>query len=134
MDMDSPHFASEEDAASQNHKAELNSSDDDQHQWGYHHQFPPPARSSLDSGGMGLPEHASPPDMYVEQNTWPASPQQRTLNPGKIVCNKCGLYERTHLRARPLKFDQLRAAFYILPDPPSWPTVIYSGILNTTQP
>jgi GATA-binding protein, other eukaryote len=25
------------------------------------------------------------------------------------VCNKCGLYERTHLRPRPLRFDELRA-------------------------
>jgi GATA-binding protein, other eukaryote len=26
------------------------------------------------------------------------------------VCNKCGLYERTHLRARPQRFDELRAS------------------------
>lgn len=26
------------------------------------------------------------------------------------VCNKCGLYERTHLRARPHRFDELRAS------------------------
>lgn len=25
------------------------------------------------------------------------------------MCNKCGLYERTHLRPRPLRFDELRA-------------------------
>ena len=25
------------------------------------------------------------------------------------VCNKCGLYERTHLRPRPHRFDELRA-------------------------
>ncbi|KAK7015612.1 hypothetical protein R3P38DRAFT_2518817, partial [Favolaschia claudopus] len=32
--------------------------------------------------------------------TEPPSWRRSTLNPGKIVCNKCGLYERTHLRAR----------------------------------
>lgn len=40
--------------------------------------------------------------------TEPPSWRRSTLNPGKIVCNKCGLYERTHLRARPLRFDELR--------------------------
>ncbi|KAI0322500.1 hypothetical protein OF83DRAFT_1161189 [Amylostereum chailletii] len=34
--------------------------------------------------------------------TEPPSWRRSTLNPGKIVCNKCGLYERTHLRPRPL--------------------------------
>ncbi|KAJ7218598.1 hypothetical protein GGX14DRAFT_341613, partial [Mycena pura] len=41
--------------------------------------------------------------------TEPPSWRRSTLNPGKIVCNKCGLYERTHLGARPLRFDELRA-------------------------
>ena len=41
--------------------------------------------------------------------TEPPSWRRSTLNPGKIVCNKCGLYERTHLRPRPLRFDELRA-------------------------
>ena len=41
--------------------------------------------------------------------TEPPSWRRSTLNPGKIVCNKCGLYERTHLRARPLRFDELRS-------------------------
>lgn len=40
--------------------------------------------------------------------TEPPSWRRSTLNPGKIVCNKCGLYERTHMRARPLRFDELR--------------------------
>ena len=42
------------------------------------------------------------------QTTEPPSWRRSTLNPGKIVCNKCGLYERIHLRARPLRFDELR--------------------------
>jgi GATA-binding protein len=41
--------------------------------------------------------------------TEPPSWRRSTLTPGKIVCNKCGLYERTHLRPRPLRFDELRA-------------------------
>jgi GATA-binding protein, other eukaryote len=41
--------------------------------------------------------------------TEPPSWRRSTLNPGKIVCNKCGLYERTHLRPRPHRFDELRA-------------------------
>ncbi|THH11502.1 hypothetical protein EW145_g631 [Phellinidium pouzarii] len=41
--------------------------------------------------------------------TEPPSWRRSTLNPGKIVCNKCGLYERTHLRPRPQRFDELRA-------------------------
>ena len=41
--------------------------------------------------------------------TEPPSWRRSTLNPGKIVCNKCGLYERTHLRARPLRFDEMRS-------------------------
>ncbi|KAJ7746197.1 hypothetical protein B0H14DRAFT_2299382, partial [Mycena olivaceomarginata] len=32
--------------------------------------------------------------------SWRRSP----LNKGKIVCNKCGLYERTHGHARPRRF------------------------------
>lgn len=41
--------------------------------------------------------------------TEPPSWRRSTLSPGKIVCNKCGLYERTHLRPRPLRFDELRS-------------------------
>ncbi|KAG9018543.1 hypothetical protein FRB90_011519 [Tulasnella sp. 427] len=35
------------------------------------------------------------------QTTEPPSWRRSTLAPGKIVCNRCGLYERTHLRPRP---------------------------------
>ncbi|KAF7789193.1 hypothetical protein EIP86_000130, partial [Pleurotus ostreatoroseus] len=41
--------------------------------------------------------------------TEPPSWRRSTPNPGKLVCTKCGLYERTHLRPRPLRFDELRA-------------------------
>ncbi|KAG8993486.1 hypothetical protein FRB94_010729 [Tulasnella sp. JGI-2019a] len=33
--------------------------------------------------------------------TEPPSWRRSTMTPGKIVCNRCGLYERTHNRARP---------------------------------
>lgn len=36
-------------------------------------------------------------------------PSLRTLTSSPQVCNKCGLYERTHLRPRPHRFDELRA-------------------------
>ncbi|KAG9040170.1 hypothetical protein FRB95_000099 [Tulasnella sp. JGI-2019a] len=39
--------------------------------------------------------------------TKPPSWRRSTLHPGKIVCNKCGLYERTHSRPRPHRFDGL---------------------------
>lgn len=38
---------------------------------------------------------------YNCQTTEPPSWRRSTLTPGKIVCNRCGLYERTHLRPRP---------------------------------
>ncbi|KAJ7506589.1 hypothetical protein B0H11DRAFT_2271922 [Mycena galericulata] len=76
-------------------------------------------------GGMGYPpvglavqhtdDAASKETQYLRRRcfnchtTEPPSWRRSTLNPGKIVCNKCGLYERTHLRARPLRFDELRA-------------------------
>ncbi len=45
---------------------------------------------------------------YNCHTTEPPSWRRSTLSPGKIVCNKCGLYERTHLRPRPQRFDELR--------------------------
>ncbi|KAJ7657896.1 von Willebrand factor type A domain-containing protein [Mycena polygramma] len=42
------------------------------------------------------------------QKTDPPSWRRSTLHPGQIVCNSCRLYERTHLRSRPLRFDELR--------------------------
>ncbi|KAF8897895.1 hypothetical protein BD779DRAFT_1608379 [Infundibulicybe gibba] len=62
-----------------------------------------------------LSPHTGLPTQYLRRRcfnchtTEPPSWRRSTLNPGKIVCNKCGLYERTHLRPRPLRFDELRA-------------------------
>ncbi|KAF5371202.1 hypothetical protein D9758_004097 [Tetrapyrgos nigripes] len=85
----------------------------------YHHLPPPPINSYL-GPHPGLPiqhtdDAASKETQYLRRRcfnchtTEPPSWRRSTLNPGKIVCNKCGLYERTHLRPRPLRFDELRA-------------------------
>jgi GATA-binding protein len=91
--------------------------------------IPPPGFFRPPSAGMtmgylsphtGLPiqhtdDAASKETQYLRRRcfnchtTEPPSWRRSTLNPGKIVCNKCGLYERTHLRPRPLRFDELRA-------------------------
>ncbi|KAF8592578.1 hypothetical protein K439DRAFT_1643677 [Ramaria rubella] len=66
--------------------------------------------------------------------TEPPSWRRSTLNPGKIVCNKCGLYERTHLRPRPHRFDELRAgskarkAAKVAPSPNGSPKSKQDGI------
>jgi GATA-binding protein len=90
--------------------------------------YRPPSSSPLHNGmtmsylspHSGLPvqhtdDAASKETQYLRRRcfnchtTEPPSWRRSTLNPGKIVCNKCGLYERTHLRPRPLRFDELRA-------------------------
>ena len=81
---------------------------------------PIPMPMSYLSPHTGLPvqhtdDAASKETQYLRRRcfnchtTEPPSWRRSTLNPGKIVCNKCGLYERTHLRPRPLRFDELRA-------------------------
>lgn len=72
--------------------------------------------------------------------TEPPSWRRSTLNPGKIVCNKCGLYERTHLRPRPHRFDELRAtnkarkaaakAGVVQPSPISSPKPQHPGLVK----
>ncbi|KAG9218729.1 hypothetical protein PLEOSDRAFT_1112373 [Pleurotus ostreatus PC15] len=87
----------------------------------HHHQqqqpLPPPL-SYLPHSSMPVQhtdDAASKETQYLRRRrfnchtTEPPSWRRSTLNPGKIVCNKCGLYERTHLRPRPLRFDELRA-------------------------
>jgi GATA-binding protein, other eukaryote len=89
-------------------------------QAGMHHAMSVPAPLSYLSPHTGLPvqhtdDAASKETQYLRRRcfnchtTEPPSWRRSTLNPGKIVCNKCGLYERTHLRPRPLRFDELRA-------------------------
>ncbi|KAJ7616920.1 hypothetical protein DFH06DRAFT_1012627 [Mycena polygramma] len=40
----------------------------------------------------------------TETSTW----RRSNLSPGKVLCNKCGLFERTHSRARPEQFPHKR--------------------------
>ncbi|KAJ7149394.1 hypothetical protein C8R43DRAFT_887868, partial [Mycena crocata] len=40
----------------------------------------------------------------TETSTW----RRSKLNPGKVLCNKCGLFERTHSRPRPEQFPHKR--------------------------
>ncbi|KAF9023183.1 hypothetical protein BDP27DRAFT_1074000 [Rhodocollybia butyracea] len=104
-----------------------------QHQH-HHHPYGPPSSGGpgmlgpmAGMAGIGYPhlpaplpiqhtdDAASKETQYLRRRcfnchtTEPPSWRRSTLNPGKIVCNKCGLYERTHLRPRPLRFDELRA-------------------------
>lgn len=64
-----------------------------------------PAMSSIPV--MHTDDAASKETQYLRrkcfncENTEPLSWRRSTLNPGKIVCNKCGLYERTHNKPRP---------------------------------
>ncbi|KIK96410.1 hypothetical protein PAXRUDRAFT_310605 [Paxillus rubicundulus Ve08.2h10] len=86
------------------------------------HQLQPPHHPSFITSAVGgvvpiqhTDDAASKETQYLRRRcfncrtTEPPSWRRSTLNPGKIVCNKCGLYERTHLRPRPLRFDELRA-------------------------
>ncbi|KAF7302265.1 GATA-type domain-containing protein [Mycena indigotica] len=92
-----------------------------------HHPHLPPPHAHAHMGPLAYAAHAhaiqvqhtddaaSKETQYLRRRcfnchtTEPPSWRRSTLNPGKIVCNKCGLYERTHLRPRPLRFDELRA-------------------------
>lgn len=84
-----------------------------------HHHISTPSYLSPATGGTVAIQHtddaASKETQYLRRRcfnchtTEPPSWRRSTLNPGKIVCNKCGLYERTHLRPRPHRFDELRA-------------------------
>ncbi|KAH7105628.1 hypothetical protein BKA62DRAFT_669114 [Auriculariales sp. MPI-PUGE-AT-0066] len=82
--------------------------------------IPPPSATTYMTHAGGIPimhtdDAASKETQYLRRRcfnchtTEPPSWRRSTLNPGKIVCNKCGLYERTHLRPRPHRFDELRA-------------------------
>lgn len=64
--------------------------------------------------------------------TEPPSWRRSTLNPGKIVCNKCGLYERTHNKPRPHQFG-LRPGNKARKQP-SHPQLSQSGRLQGHSP
>ncbi|KAI0291660.1 hypothetical protein B0F90DRAFT_1648502 [Multifurca ochricompacta] len=55
----------------------------------------------------------------TDTSTW----RRSSLNPGKVLCNKCGLFERTHNRARPEQFPHKRgplatSSLKVRPSPP----------------
>lgn len=82
---------------------------------GHHHSGFLPSAAGSSVPIQHTDDAASKETQYLRRRcfnchtTEPPSWRRSTLNPGKIVCNKCGLYERTHLRPRPLRFDELRA-------------------------
>ncbi|KAH9987768.1 hypothetical protein BJV74DRAFT_773791 [Russula compacta] len=51
----------------------------------------------------------------IETSTW----RRSVLTPGKLLCNKCGLFERTHAIPRPKKFPRRRAHSSKAVRPPS---------------
>ncbi|KAG7086229.1 hypothetical protein E1B28_002199 [Marasmius oreades] len=94
--------------------------------------FPPPPQQPSSTGGKGnvYPSGAGPPTstgevVYTEDAATKLSDRVRrrcyncyttdtstwrrsNLNPGKVLCNKCGLFERTHSRPRPEQFPHKR--------------------------
>ncbi|KAJ7160478.1 hypothetical protein C8R46DRAFT_1038713 [Mycena filopes] len=48
--------------------------------------------------------------------TW----RRSNLSPGKVLCNKCGLFERTHSRPRPAQFPPKRGPQRAVALPPHW--------------
>ncbi|KAJ7362795.1 hypothetical protein DFH08DRAFT_638754, partial [Mycena albidolilacea] len=41
----------------------------------------------------------------MDTSTW----RRSNSRPGKVLCNKCGLFERTHSRPRPEQFPHKRS-------------------------
>ncbi|KAF9264387.1 hypothetical protein L218DRAFT_863084, partial [Marasmius fiardii PR-910] len=99
----------------------------------YHH--PPPhtqrdpyihgSHNAYPSAGYPLPGHPPTQIVYTEDAATKLSDRVRrrcfnccttdtstwrrsNLSPGKVLCNKCGLFERTHSRPRPEQFPHKR--------------------------
>ncbi|KAG8807632.1 hypothetical protein FRC17_004375 [Serendipita sp. 399] len=66
--------------------------------------------------------------------TEPPSWRRSTLNPGKIVCNKCGLYERTHNKPRPHQFGLRPGNKTRKQSLPTLPSHSMTGKVNGTSP
>jgi hypothetical protein len=49
----------------------------------------------------------------TDTSTW----RRSNLSPGKVLCNKCGLFERTHSRPRPDQFSHRRGSMPTSSDP-----------------
>lgn len=99
----------------------------------YHHPPPPPQRDPYMHGshnaypptGYPMPGHPPTQIVYTEDAATKLSDRVRrrcfnccttdtstwrrsNLSPGKVLCNKCGLFERTHSRPRPEQFPHKR--------------------------
>jgi hypothetical protein len=66
----------------------------------------------------------------TDTSTW----RRSNLSPGKVLCNKCGLFERTHSRPRPEQFPHKRGPLASStlrsrtpPPPPQSPTISQSS-------
>ncbi|KAG8850013.1 hypothetical protein FRB91_009424 [Serendipita sp. 411] len=66
--------------------------------------------------------------------TEPPSWRRSTLNPGKIVCNKCGLYERTHNKPRPHQFGLRPGNKTRKQSLPTLPSHSMTGKVNSNSP
>ncbi|EIN09394.1 hypothetical protein PUNSTDRAFT_51669 [Punctularia strigosozonata HHB-11173 SS5] len=69
----------------------------------------------------------------TDTSTW----RRSSLNPGKVLCNKCGLFERTHSRPRPDQFPHKRGPLASSavkanksppPPPPQLPSISNYGL------
>ncbi|KAJ7910584.1 hypothetical protein B0H13DRAFT_2329277 [Mycena leptocephala] len=68
----------------------------------------------------------------TDTSTW----RRSNLSPGKVLCNKCGLFERTHSRPRPEQFPHKRGplASSTLRAPPMHPQQTYQNLQPQPQP
>ncbi|KAJ7772335.1 hypothetical protein B0H16DRAFT_1305318, partial [Mycena metata] len=55
----------------------------------------------------------------TDTSTW----RRINLNPGKLLCNKCSLFERTHSRPRPEQFPHKRGPLAATTLRAAWETV-----------
>ncbi|KAK7044010.1 hypothetical protein VNI00_008180 [Paramarasmius palmivorus] len=94
----------------------------------YPYPYPPPSRHDYaphNHAGYPIPGHQVQTIVYTEDAATKLSDRVRrrcfnccttdtstwrrsNLSPGKVLCNKCGLFERTHSRPRPEQFPHKR--------------------------
>ncbi|KAF7973881.1 hypothetical protein HWV62_14006 [Athelia sp. TMB] len=96
----------------------------------------PPGGPGYGGGGGGMPTQNYPPIVHTTDATTKLNDRVRrrcfnccttdtstwrrsNLSPGKVLCNKCGLFERTHSRPRPDQFPHRRGSMASNGPPPS---------------